>query len=239
MSQKKVQFEDCVDWYLHNPQTDESSNDDYNNANNKLKDFINKPFYCWNIKKKGIDSCCFNHMISLPIKDAQEMPLFDYEREIYDLLETKKYLWILKATGLGITEFFIRYISWRCLHNDEWKGGQVCIVTGPRLELAITLIDRMKRLFFDLDVKFQTNVNVIFLNGCKIEAYPSHHMNTMRGLTDVRMILVDEAAFFPIGEQKQVRDVAERYIAKSDPYIIMISTPNRPDDMFAMIEQEP
>ena len=30
------------------------------------------------------------------------------------------------------------------------KGAQMCIVTGPRIELAITLIDRMKGLFQEI-----------------------------------------------------------------------------------------
>ncbi|HEU4444669.1 MAG TPA: hypothetical protein VFR94_08345 [Nitrososphaeraceae archaeon] len=29
-------------------------------------------------------------------------------------------------------------------------------------------------------------------------------------------------------QQQEVRHVSERYIAKSDPFIVMVSTPNRP-----------
>ena len=36
-----------------------------------------------------------------------------------------------------------------------------------------------------------------------------------------------------------MRHVTERYIAKSDPFIVMVSTPNRPDGLFARIEKEP
>jgi hypothetical protein len=36
-----------------------------------------------------------------------------------------------------------------------------------------------------------------------------------------------------------VRHVSERYIAKSDPYIVMVSTPNAPGGLFQKIEQEP
>lgn len=183
--------------------------------------------------------CCFNHLVGLPEKHGKPLPLFQYESEIYQTLKTHKYLWIKKATGLGITEFFLRYIAWRCLTNNEWKNSKVCIVTGPRLELAITLITRLKKLFLELGITFETSKTVVELNGCRIEAFPSDHMDTMRGLTDVKFILLDECAFFSKGQQHEVRDVAERYIAKSDPYIVMVSTPNRSDDMFAMIEQEP
>jgi hypothetical protein len=43
-------------------------------------------------------------------------------------------------------------------------------------------------------------------------------------------LLLDEANFFPPGQQQDARDVSERYIAKSNPYIVMVSTPNAPDD---------
>jgi hypothetical protein len=45
--------------------------------------------------------------------------------------------------------------------------------------------------------------------------------------------------FFPPGQQQDTRDVSERYIAKSDPYIVMISAPNSPDGLFNRIEMEP
>ena len=49
--------------------------------------------------------------------------------------------------------------------------------TGPRIELAIELIKRMKVLFNEkLELVFDTKETVIQLNGCHIEAYPSHHL---------------------------------------------------------------
>jgi hypothetical protein len=35
-----------------------------------------------------------------------------------------KHLWIKKATGLGITEFCLRFMAWLCLRNDDYKGSQ-------------------------------------------------------------------------------------------------------------------
>jgi hypothetical protein len=54
-----------------------------------------------------------------------------------------------------------------------------------------------------------------------------------------KFILIDEGDFFRKGEQEDVRHVSERYIAKSDPYIVMVSTPNAPDGLFERIEKEP
>jgi hypothetical protein len=53
----------------------------------------------------------------------------------------------------------------------------MCIVTGPRIDLAIALIERMKRLFTGRGVlAFDTKETVIELNNLKIEAFPSHHL---------------------------------------------------------------
>src|SRR5215211_6826177 len=180
--------------------------------------------------------CCFNHSIGLPRKNDIPKPLFDYEKEIYDALLQIKYIWIKKATGLGITEFMLRYISWLCLRDDKLKGSYVCIVTGPRIELAITLINRLKSLF--TDIKFEDKETVCELNGVRIEAFPSHHLDSMRGLDRVSVILLDEADFFPPGQQQEARAISERYIAKSNPYIVMVSTPNRPEGLFEQIERE-
>jgi hypothetical protein len=58
-------------------------------------------------------------------------------------------------------------------------------------------------------------------------------------LTNPKFILIDEGDYFRKNEQDDVRHVAERYIAKSDPYIVMVSTPKAPDGLFDKIEKEP
>jgi hypothetical protein len=121
------------------------------------------------------------------------------------------------------------------------------VLIGPRIDLAIALIDRMKKLFSSSSkskalaittTTFNTKETVIDLNGVKIEAFPSHHLDAMRGLPNVSFILLDEADFFPPGQQQDARDVSERYIAKSNPYIVMVSTPNAPEGLFERIEKE-
>ena len=49
---------------------------------------------------------------------------------------------------------------------------------------------------------------------------------------------MDEADFFRKGEREEVRYVSERYIGKSLPYIVMVSTPNAPGGLFESIERE-
>ena len=210
-----------------------------------LERLQNKPFWIWNkdehikedIKTKG--ECCFNHKIGLPKKEnVVEKPLFDYEQIIFDILQQNKHIWIKKATGLGITEFFLRYMAWLCLKNDQYQNSQMCIVTGPNIEIAIKLIKRMKALFENkLNIIFSNKETVLELNKCRIEAYPSNHLDSYRALDNPKFILLDEADFFRKGEQEDVRHVSERYIAKSNPYIVMVSTPNNPDGLFEKIEK--
>jgi hypothetical protein len=180
---------------------------------------LNKPFWNWNVeehKKEDIKTnrnCCFNHIVGLPTKEGAEKAIFDYEQVIFESLVTQngnKHLWIKKATGLGISEFILRFMAWLWLKDNALSSSQMCIVTGPRIDLAIALIDRMKKLFASnkgiaAAAVFDTKETVVELNGVKIEAFPSHHLVSMRGLPNVSFILLDEADFFPPGQLQDAR----------------------------------
>jgi hypothetical protein len=215
----------------------------------------NKPFWIGNIKEhkqediRTSGDCCFNHIIGLPTKERVHKPFFDYQELIYQSLfdfknPTKfefkdKHLWVKKATGLGVTEFFLRLMVWLCLKDDTYRNSQICIVTGPNQDIAIKLIKRMKALFEPHNITFADKETVLELNGCIIEAFPSNHLDAYRALDNPKFIFIDEADFFRKSEQEDVRHVSERYIGKSDPYIVMVSTPNSPDGLFERIEREP
>ena len=191
----------------------------------------NKPFWIWDSKQhkqqdiKTRGDCCFNHIIGLPKKDGIEKSIFDYEKLLFDSLLLPdfynpskhnfkhKHLWVKKATGLGVTEFMLRLME---------------------------LIKRMKGLFeHKLGITFANKETVLELNGCSIEAYPSNHLDAYRALDNPKFILLYEADFFRKSEQEDVRHVSERYIAKSNPFIVMVSTPYAPNGLFDSIEQEP
>lgn len=70
-----------------------------------------------------------------------------YERLLFNTLETYDCLWVKEATGLGIIEFIMRYIAWLYEKDDSSKGARMCIVSGRRLEPAVTLNNRMKQHF--------------------------------------------------------------------------------------------
>jgi hypothetical protein len=196
------------------------------NSNSPLKNFLddlqtklqNKPFWIFDkeqhrledIRTKG--QCCFWHIIGCPKKDGHDMPVLPYQKILYDSLQNHKHIWILKSRGIGVTEFLLRYIAWYCLGN-KFPNSRVCIVTGPRIDLAEDLIARFKGLFGTHVPNDRTSSTVALLNGVKVEAFPSHHVDTMRGLTDVKWMLSDESDMYPPFQQKEVRAVMEGLVS--------------------------
>jgi hypothetical protein len=135
-------------------QQEQQQRDSNNRTFKRLRD---KPFWIWDIEEHKRDDvrtngdCCFNHIIGLPTKEREEKAIFDYEKILYDSILVNesyntlnysfkhKHLWVKKATGLGVTEFFLRLIVWLCLRNDDYQNSQMCIVTGPNIDIAIKL----------------------------------------------------------------------------------------------------
>ncbi|MGI0002463.1 MAG: hypothetical protein ACRD42_05230 [Nitrososphaeraceae archaeon] len=93
------------------------------------------------------EQCCFWHTIGCPQKDGHDMPLLPYQHILFDSLQNHKHIWIKKSRGLGVTEFLLRYIAWCCILAKFGLNARVCIITGPRLDLAEDLIARFKGLF--------------------------------------------------------------------------------------------
>jgi hypothetical protein len=196
----------------------------------------------------GKPACCFNCIIGWPVKHGRRHPIYDYERTVFDALEARsnknidKHVWIKKAAGLGITEFVLRFMVWLATRDDSLKRSHMCIVTGPNFALATDLIQRVRHLFVEhLDVSFETDSSYkVSINDVIFQAYPSNHLESMRGIDFTSVIFSDEAGFFGVHEQEKEnpRTTTERYIGKSDPYLIMCSTPNLEDDMFGSIEFE-
>ena len=133
----------------------------------------------------------------------------------------------------------LRMMAWLCTKDNQWRNCQMCIVTGPNIDMAIKLIKRAKNIFeTKLGLTFQNKETVLELNGCTIEAYPSNHIDSFRSLDNPKFILLCESDFFRKGEQEDVRHVSERYADKSGPYIVMVSNPKNPGGLFYPIEQE-
>lgn len=214
--------------------------------NPETDDFRGLPFWLWDIprrdhsikarEKRG--NCCFNHRIGLPKKDGVEQPIFPWQRTIFDAYEEHKYNWILKATGLGVTEFTLRYILWKATHSSIWERALVGVITGPRIDLARQSINRMRdMIMYKYPLSDLTQEHFI-INGVTVYAFPSNHLDTFRGQPSVKFVFLDEADFFRKTDQYDVRDTSERYIGKSDIRIVMVSTPNQPGGLMERIQNE-
>ena len=65
---------------------------------------------------------------------------FDYEELLFNELNQNRHLWIKKATGLGITEFMIRYMAWLCFKDSTLQGAKCAL--SPALALIWQWIGR-------------------------------------------------------------------------------------------------
>lgn len=214
--------------------------------------FEGKPFYCWDREKTGLDRCCFNHIVGLPLgnKDMKEKPFWEHHKLAIDQLfddefedrKKRRHVRVKKATGLAFSELGIRLACWLPLSDKRYKNTQMAIVTGPNIDLSVKLMRRIRQVFLsNLGVELGGKETRLLLNGCEIQAYPSNNLSAYRGLANVKFILLDEADFF--GEKRkddmwEVRYVTERYIGKSNPYIMMVSTPNRPGFLYETMDHE-
>ena len=114
------------------------------------------------------------------------------------------------------------------------------VVTGPNWDLSIKLMKRLKAIFEPkLNITFNDKETVLELNGCVIESFPSNHLSSFRSLTNPAFILLDELDFIRKSEQEDIRHVTERYIGKSNCYIVLVSTPNCPGSLMENIMKEP
>jgi len=186
------------------------------------------PFWCKNSISKD-EQCCFWHYIFYPYggpeRDDVYHPVYEYEQIILDELETKRTIAVYKATGLGITEFVLLWILWKCWTDPFFADKDAIIVTGPNIDLAQGLIRRTKA-FIRGKLHYVDNGSYgLTTNGCRIRCYPSNNIHSARGIPKVSVFFGDEAAFFTrTKDDNVVRTVGERYIGKSNSYVIWVST---------------
>src|ERR687894_1367433 len=148
-------FKHLLDDAVREQEKLDRTNQQEQNWQSLQKQLRDKPFWIWNNKhrhkqeyRRTKGQCCFNHIIGLPSKIGRgKLPLFPYEKEVVDALENHGLVFIVKATGLGISELALRYIAWLCTRNNDLTVSQIVIITGPRIELTISLLNRFKGLF--------------------------------------------------------------------------------------------
>jgi len=108
--------------------------------------------------------------------------------------------------------------------NDELRNKNIIIVTGIREQLAIDLVKRFKGLLPDYN--WNDREGVAEINGCSVRAYPSMRIKDIRGASSVSHVLIDELDHFNESiDSNQIFGVVEPLIVKSNPQIILCSTP--------------
>jgi hypothetical protein len=190
--------------------------------------------------------------VGLPEKHGKRHPMYPYEKMLFDDFmrswreepfdDGQKYRFfaILKATGLGMTEFIIRVMSWLATTSDQFRGKRFGIIAGIRQEIVDEIMSRLTGLFVRFPFLGVRQIkNKINLNGVMIEGYPAQNALSLRSYANFAFILVDEADFFRKSLQKEVRTGVERYIAKSNPFVYFVSTPDKPNGMFYEIFSKP
>lgn len=196
--------------------------------------------------------CCWNHFIGLPEKHGKRHPMYPYEKmlfddfmrswreEVFDDGQKYRFFAILKATGLGMTEFTVRLMCWLATSTDQFRGKRFGIIAGIRQEIVDEIMDRLVGLFIRFPFLGVRRIkNKINLNGVMVEGYPAQNALSLRSYANFAFILVDEADFFRKSLQKEVRTGVERYIAKSNPFVYFVSTPDKPNGMFYEIFSQP
>src|SRR5215211_2805354 len=81
-----------------------------------FKQYQGSEFWYWEIDPTAHETayvntggkCCFNHQIGLPFKNGVRHPIYSWQKEIYDALTHHKLIAILKARGIGASEYLLR-----------------------------------------------------------------------------------------------------------------------------------
>ena len=183
------------------------------------------------------ENCCYRHFLGLPEKNGIKHPYYHYEESLEEDYNKYQLLAILKATGLGITEWFLTKAEHEALTNPLFENAQIPIFTGPNRDLAKMQIARMKNHLL-YKVPFEGDAYTLKIKSCTIQAFPSMNIDAARSLPNPKLIGIDEASFFSMINDEEVRAIAERYIAKSNPKIIIYSTPGLPEGFFYNIMKE-
>jgi hypothetical protein len=86
-------------------------------------------------------------------------------------------------------------MAWLAVKDSTYNNCRFHIVTGPRIDLAEEEIGRIRLLFQNCksgSIALKQIGPIIYLNNVTIQAFPSHHVSTMRGYTDVKFIFIAE-----------------------------------------------
>ena len=185
----------------------------------------------------------FNRWLGNPLhpKLRRETDVFPFQIKLRDQIRKHRRVIVNKFTGAGGTEMVPR-IFLEMMLTDELPFKQFAVISGLRMKFTEQVIqDRIKSVITKKHpelIKSATKDTIILQNGAYFRGYPTDHIDTIRGQKDIRGIFIDEAAFFHATAQESVRTAIERYVLKTNPYIIWLSTPNGMQGAFYNIWKE-
>ncbi len=220
-----------------------------NDRNNPIVNnpFLDKPFWIWDqiehekeyVKTNG--QCCFNDLISRPTKNDVVHPLYDYEQEFQDAIESNQHVWCKKARGIGATTFLTRYLAYQAVSSNRLQGKSIFIIAGTREEFANVIKKKIEQLF---DIKYKgiirdSKYTECYINDVWFKVFPTKNLDDVRGYTDVSYLFVDEGDSFKPNEREQLMYVIKAYEEKSRGKIILVGTAGPSGGLFETIEQDP
>ncbi|HJR84993.1 MAG TPA: hypothetical protein VJ772_06445 [Nitrososphaeraceae archaeon] len=203
--------------------------------------FLGKPFYCDDTEYDGIRDCCFNHMIGMPKKNDEVHPLYDYELELKDVIESNQHVWVKKARGIGATTFLTRYLGWLAVSSNRLKDKAIFIIAGTREEFAAVIKKKIEKLF-DIQYKHlirDSKYTECYINDVWFKVFPTKNLDDVRGYTDVSYLFIDEGDSFKPLEREQLLFVVKAYQEKSRCQIILVGTAGPSGGLFETIENDP
>ena len=124
------------------------------------------------------------------------------------------------------------WIIWKSLTDPFFNGKEAIIVTGPNVDLAQDLIKRAKDFLTGRVDYIDNGAYEFTVNGSRIKCYPSNNIHSARGKPKISIFFGDEASFFKLQDDRIVRTVGERYIGKSNSWVVWVSTAGETIDGF-------
>ncbi|MDQ3968164.1 MAG: hypothetical protein M3275_07195 [Thermoproteota archaeon] len=101
------------------------------------------------------------------------------------------------------------------------------VISAPAEELSISFIRRLKG-HHEPYLQFDTKEKVALLNGVRIEAFPSHNLRRLRGITNVSFLLAEESDYWNPSEEDELLPTILPLTQKNNQIkIALVSTPGR------------
>ena len=189
---------------------------------------------------KGKTFLEFNKIIGLPVKNGKEHPIYDYELDVIEKIESNRIIWIKRSRGIGITELVLRYLAYKIVSSNELDYKKIMIVSGTMLKHANDVKEIIQSLFerrFPL-IQLESKFTELWIKNTNLICMPSRNVKDLRGYTDVSYFFIDEADYFEPSVNNELLYSITAYEEKSNCTTIIASTPNRTGGLFECIEKD-